>query len=401
MSQSEPQMEPVAPERAVHEREALLHALADEHAALRRVATLVAAEAPERELFDSVAREIGLLFGADLASLVRYDGKQVEIVAGYSRSPAAAVPTGLVLDVDRATATKKALHTGRPARADNAELTAPGAAPLLGNLGIQSAVAAPIQVAGGIWGAVTAARTSAASFAEGAELRLGDFAELVAQAIANAQARRELAASSARIVAAGDAERRRIERNLHDGAQQRLVTLALSLRLARARLAHHPEASDVLERASEEVALTLDELQALARGIHPVVLTDHGLLPALGALADRTPLPVTVVAQPTMLPRLGEAVETTAYYVVAEGLTNVAKYARATSARVSVTVAPDTVCVEVTDDGIGGADVGGGSGLRGLVDRVEALQGTLRIESRPGAGTRVSATIPIAVPREE
>jgi signal transduction histidine kinase len=380
-------------ERALREREASLRALAEEQAALRRVATRVAAEAPVQELLDRVAAEVGLLLGSDIASLVRRDGRRVEIVAGWSRAPAPPVPTGLMVDLDRATATRKALETGRPARAGEAELASDGAAQVVRDMGIRSAVAAPINVAGRLWGAVTAARTREEPLPAGAETRLGHFAELVAQAIANAEARQEIVASRARIVEASDAERRRIERNLHDGAQQRLVTLALSLRLAQKRLGDHPVAEAVLAQAGEELAGAQQELRELARGIHPAVLSDHGLGPALEALVARAPFAVELVGGPRG--RLPEPIEASAYYIVAESLTNAAKYARPTAATVSVACTGGQLRVEVRDDGVGGADIELGSGLRGLSDRAEALRGTLRIESPAGGGTLVAATIPL------
>jgi PAS domain S-box-containing protein len=203
----------------------------------------------------------------------------------------------------------------------------------------------------------------------------------------------ELAASRARIVTAGDTERRRLERNLHDGAQQRLVSLALSLRLARAKLAADPAtAQTLLERASEELALALDELRELARGLHPAVLTDHGLRAAVEMLAGRAPVPAEIAEIPAE--RLPAPVEAAAYYVIAEALTNVAKYARASAVRVRVAAAGDDVVVEIADDGVGGADPAAGSGLRGLADRVEALGGTLTVETGAGAGTTLRATIP-------
>jgi signal transduction histidine kinase len=191
-----------------------------------------------------------------------------------------------------------------------------------------------------------------------------------------------------------DAARRRIERNLHDGAQQRLVSLALSVRLAETRLRDEPEVGRVLAQVSEELALTLAELRELARGIHPAVLTSRGLGVALESLVARAPLPVELVATPGE--RLPEPIEAAAYYVVAESLTNVAKYAHATAATVSVTRATGRLLLEVRDDGVGGASIEAGSGLRGLADRVDAVRGTLRIESPAGKGTVIAAAIPIA-----
>lgn len=202
-----------------------------------------------------------------------------------------------------------------------------------------------------------------------------------------------LRASRARIVQAGDEARRRLERNLHDGAQQRLVALSLSLRLAQAKIASDPAAAEVvLEAAREELAAALDELRELARGIHPAVLTDRGLTAAVEALAVRSPVPVEVQTPDERLPK---PVEAAAYYVIAESLANVSKYAGAASAAVCVSRANGRVRVEVADDGVGGADPAAGSGLRGLGDRIEALAGTLAIESPPGGGTRVSADIPL------
>ena len=203
----------------------------------------------------------------------------------------------------------------------------------------------------------------------------------------------EIRASRARIVEAGDEARRRLERNLHDGAQQRLVALSLALRLAQSKVETDPEAAAaVLESAREELAAALDELRELARGIHPAVLTDRGLTAALEALASRSPIPVEIDAPENELPR---PVEAAAYYVVAEALANVAKYAGASGATVRICRENGRALVEVGDDGVGGADPAAGSGLRGLSDRVEALGGTLSIASPPGGGTRVSVEIPL------
>jgi signal transduction histidine kinase len=288
------------------------------------------------------------------------------------------------------------LETGLPVRVDldGDRIPSPLADRLRGQ-SVSSVVAAPIVVSGDVWGAVSVSLTVPHVFPPGSEERIGEFTQLVALALANEETREQLAASRARLVEASDAERRRLERNLHDGAQQRLVSLSLSLRLAQARLKSDPEgAGELLGAAGAELALALEELRELARGIHPAVLTDRGLGPALESLADRAPLPVDLLAIPD--DRLPGPVEAAAFYVVAEALTNVAKYADASSVSVSVARANGRAIVEVSDDGKGGADPARGSGLRGLVDRVEALEGRLAVVSPPGAGTRVRAEIPLA-----
>ena len=216
----------------------------------------------------------------------------------------------------------------------------------------------------------------------------------MSQALANADAREKLSASRARIVEAGDAERRRLERNLHDGAQQRLVALALQLRLVEAALEDNPEhARALLTDANAQLDEALDELRELARGIHPAILTDRGLGPAVEALATRAPLPVELTEVPDE--RLPEPVEAAAYYVVAEAVTNAAKYAQASNVSISIRRSDGRAVVRVADNGIGGADAGQGSGLRGLADRLEALDGRLRVESPPHGGTRIEAEIPL------
>jgi PAS domain S-box-containing protein len=237
--------------------------------------------------------------------------------------------------------------------------------------------------------------TPLAALGEGTYLVCGvDVTERVLQAD-------EIRRSRARLVEAGDAERRRLERNLHDGAQQRLVSLSLALRLAQSRLASDPEgAAELLASAGQELALALQELRELARGLHPAVLADRGLGPALESLAERSPVPVELDAE--VGERLPEPVEVAAFYVVSESLANVAKYAHATSARVCVSRSPGALELEIADDGIGGADPARGTGLRGLVDRVDALGGALELDSPPGGGTRVHATLPVrsAVPQD-
>jgi signal transduction histidine kinase len=204
----------------------------------------------------------------------------------------------------------------------------------------------------------------------------------------------ELRASRERLVAAGDAERRRLERDLHDGAQQRLVAISMQLRYLQSRIREDPAtAEELVTTASDELAQSLEELRELARGIHPAVL-DHGLDAALESLAGRSALPVTVDCE--LGERLPAPIELAAYFVASEALTNVAKYAQATSASVRVRRTGTRAVIEIADDGAGGANASGGSGLRGLADRVEALDGTLRVDSPPGAGTVVTAELPCA-----
>jgi PAS domain S-box-containing protein len=371
--------------------EASLHRLADEQAALRRVATAVAAEHESARLFALVSEEVGRLLEARTAHMFRFDsdGTGGTIIGGWALSPEHVLPPGTRMALDGDTAVTRVWRTGRAARMDSYADAEGTLAARMREYGVQAVVAAPVFLGGSLWGAVVVSSMDPEPFPEDAEQRISYFAELAAQALANAQAREELAASRARIVAAGDAERRRLERNLHDGAQQRLVSLALMLRLAARR---HPDDAD-LSRAGDELSQALQELRELARGIHPAVLTERGLEPAVRALADRAPLPVdlevSIGAQ-----RLPGPVEAAAYYVVSEALTNVAKYADASHVRVAIERIDAAARITVADDGIGGAHPDRGSGLRGLADRVEALNGHLTIDSPLGAGTTLQATLP-------
>ena len=375
--------------------EQALRRLADEQAALRRVATAVAAERDPGEVFGLVTEEVGRLLNAQTSNMVRYEGNgTATVVGGWSDGDVGSVPVGDTLAMDGETAAARVWRTGRPERVDSYEELTGTLAERLRELGFRSAVAAPVTLGGGLWGAVIVSSVHPEPFPEGAEQRIADFAELAAQAVANAQARADLAASRARIVEAGDAERRRLERNLHDGAQQRLVSLALNLRLAARRCADDPESHAAFERAGEELAQALEDLRELARGIHPAILSQRGLEPAIQALADRAPLPVTITVG--LDDRLPEPVEAAAYYVVAEALTNAARYANASEVRVQVSRSDGLAYIEVSDDGIGGAGARRGSGLRGLADRVEALGGRLVLDSPEGAGTTVRAEMPVS-----
>jgi PAS domain S-box-containing protein len=373
--------------------ELALRALAEEQAALRRVATTVALEADQERLFRDVTEEVGRLLGANSANTLRFEPDGTGVVVGaWSTGGVQAVPLGTRETLDGATAGAQILRSGRPARVDSFEGVEGSTAELLRSLGFCSAVGAPINLGGRLWGAVLISSVEECAFPEGAERRVGDFAELVGMALANAEAREELAASRARIVEAGDAERRRIERNLHDGAQQRLVALSLVLRLAGKKLAAGGAADELLEQASAELGDALTELRELARGIHPAILTDRGLRPALEMLAGRASIPVELSIE--LDGRLPRAVEAAAYYITAEAVTNASKYARAARVRVRVDFTDGAVTVDVADDGVGGADPVNGSGLRGLADRVEALGGTLEVRSPPGAGTALTARMP-------
>jgi signal transduction histidine kinase len=369
-----------------------LRRLVAEQAALRRVATFVAGEPAPDEVFQLVTEEVCALLQLRSALLVRYEGGEALTIAGAFGAPPDDFPVGGRMPLE-AGAARAVLRTGRPARVDYRTLPGRLAARMLAN-GFVASVAAPITVSGTLWGALVAGLREHEPVPAELERRMGAFAELAALAVASAHARDELAASRLRIVEASDAARRRIERNLHDGAQQRLVGLALRLRLARAQLQRAPaEAAELLVGAEAELAGALDELRELAHGIHPPLLSERGLAAALEALAHRAPLPVDLdVALPARLP---EPLETAAYYVVSESLANVAKHAGASGVVVRVAAADGVALVEICDDGAGGADPDLGSGLCGLRDRVETLDGTFAIESAPGGGTVVRAALPL------
>jgi signal transduction histidine kinase len=382
----------VTAERAASE--AAARGLAREQAALRRIATLLVSEADPARIFGAVMREAALALGVNTATIVRYDApRTVCVLGGWSKTGELLFPPGSVIEIgEEGSALVEVYRTGEAHRVSYPK----DAGSLIADLrsrGYRSSVAAPVKLAGGLWGALVASSVDESPLPDGSEQRLLDFADLVAQALANADAHAKLAASRARIVGAGDAERRRLERNLHDGAQQRLVSLALQLRLTQSALERRPDAvAGLLEEAQAELARALDELRELARGIHPAILTDRGLGPALEAILARAPLAVELTELPDE--RLPEPVEAAVYYVVAETITNIAKHAQAASATVSVTLASNTARVVITDDGIGGADPARGTGLRGLADRIEALDGGLRIDSPNDHGTRIEAQIP-------
>jgi signal transduction histidine kinase len=375
--------------------------LAEEHAssgqveaALRRVATLVAGAAQADELFGVVTEEAGRLLDADFAALGRYEpDDEVTLVAAWSRT-ADFFPVGRSWTLEGENISGSVLRTGRPVRVDDfADLAGPLAADARAR-GTRSEVGAPIIVEGRIWGVMVAGLVLDRLLPPDAEARLASVTDLLATAIANAESRSDLDASRARIVAASDEARRRIERDLHDGAQQRLVTLGLAL--AAAQTAVPPQLGELdseLADIAQGLASVLDELREMARGIHPAILAKGGLGPALTTLARRCPVPVELDVRAAA--RLPERVEVAAYYVVSEALTNAVKHAHASVVSVEVEAVEGTVRLHVRDDGAGGADPVQGSGLVGLKDRVEALGGTLIVQSPAGAGTALHVELPL------
>jgi signal transduction histidine kinase len=367
-----------------------LRRVADEQAALRRVATLVARAAPPPEVFATVTEEVHRLLSADITALTRFDGDTVTVLA---RWPATSdpLPSGVRSSLAEGPLTRLLLDTGAPARVDPYPATSATAA----QFGIRSAVAAPITVEGRMWGGISVVSTGDESPPPGTEERLGGFAELVGTAIANAASQVELRASRARVVATADETRRQIERDLHDGAQQRLISVALRVRGAQARVPPELHQLDAtLEEIVAEIEDVLGELQEMARGIHPTVLSRGGLVPALKTLARRSMVPVELELRTEG--RLPEPIEVGAYYVVSEALTNAAKHARASSVTVEVEALDGVLRVCVRDDGVGGADLTRGSGLVGLKDRAEALGGQIAVESSPDAGTAVRVALPLS-----
>jgi signal transduction histidine kinase len=362
-----------------------------QQAALRRVATLVARGVCHEELFAAVNQELAQLVRADAAALLRFESdEKITLVAAWN---AAGVPVLVGEREPVNTALRRLRDTAHPRRCGPTDvpLTGPFIAEIR-RFGIRATVAVPIQVDGRVWGVSVAASQRAEPFPAATENRMSEFAELLATAISNAESRAELAASRARAIAVADESRRRIQRDLHDGAQQRLVTTILSLRLAKATLerTNHPAAeivSDALNSAEHADA----DLRELVCGIMPAALRHGGLRAAVHSLLRNIALPVTVEVMPDRLPA---SVETTAYFVVAEALTNAVKHAGATCAHVRTAVRHGALELEIRDDGLGGADPQHGTGLVGLADRVESIDGTITITSPAGMGTTITVRLP-------
>jgi signal transduction histidine kinase len=362
-------------------------------AALRRVATLVARGTQPEEVFAAVTEEVGRLLPVDYAGMGRYDSDDTLIVlAGWGRA-ADFLPVGTRLPLRGKNLGAMVSQTGRPARIDGFDTSGPIGVGARAR-GVRSAVGTPITVEGRRWGVMVAGSLRERALPADTEARLADFTELLATAIANAESRAEIAASRARIVAAADDTRRRIERDLHDGAQQRLVSLGLELRAVQAEV---PPALGELEgelsRLADGLATVQDELREFARGIHPAILAEGGIGPALKTLARRCTVPVKLDVQAHT--RLAEQVEVATYYVVSEALTNAAKHAHASVVHVEVQSVHGVLRLRVRDDGAGGADPIRGSGLVGLKDRIEAVGGAITVHSPVGGGTSLDVQLPL------
>jgi signal transduction histidine kinase len=358
-------------------------------AALRRVATLVAQQASSPAIFNAVAAEASRALGVPRVDVGRcHEDGSLTLLGSASRPER---PTDYAFPETGKDVAAKVVATGRAARIDERTVRPATGAGTVSQEGSRSIVGAPILVDGALWGVIVV-------FADGhlhedTETRLADFTHLVASSISNVNARDNLIASRARIVTASDETRRRIERNLHDGIQQRVVSVALSIRAVRTRFPLPPEVQAGLGEVARDLESVLEDIRVFSQGLHPALLARSGLGPSLRALARRSPIPVNLVV--TRGQRLPEPIETAVYYVVSEALANAAKHSQASEVSVAVVMNSDGVRATVSDDGVGGSSLARGSGLIGLVDRVEALGGNFALESPAGRGTTISIELPL------
>jgi signal transduction histidine kinase len=378
--------------------------LAEEQAALRRVATLVASGAPPAEVFDAVVAEFGAPLKADGFSLCRYEPNGALVVLAHRGQTARRFPPGTHMRYKDSTVVAAVRRTQRPtriARYDDTGATgrsidgedrAAEAVPLVGPSTFRSGVGAPVIVDGRLWGVTVANWMGADPPPAGAEQRMASFVELLATAIANADGHEQLTASRARLLTEADNARRQVARDLHDGAQQRLVHAVVTLRFAEDKLPENPDnGAALVADALDHLRRGITELRELAHGILPAALTDGGLRAGIDALVSRLELAVDVEVPDE---RFADDIEASAYFIVAEALTNVVKHARARSAQVRIAVDGSLLHIVVSDDGVGGA-TGDGRGLLGLADRASTLGGTLELDSPAGAGTVLSASLPL------
>jgi signal transduction histidine kinase len=366
-----------------------------EQEALRRVATLVARGASPAEVFWLVCRELGRLLHADYASIGRIDpDRTVCHLADWHdpRLPAIGAPFGGRWPMGNDTAVAEMCRTGRPVRCASVSISSE-IGEWLRSHGVGQVVVCPVIVHDRVWGRVAVWFLGFRPAPKDIEVRMHEFVELTACTIAQAEYRAELIASRARLVTASDATRRRIERDLHDGAQQSLITLGLALREAEQNAPREDDALRLpLSTAAKCLSDALAQLQEISRGLHPAILTQDGLGAAIKALARRCPVPTELSI--AIDGRLPERIEVTLYYVVSEALTNVLKHAHASNVRIDLSRNGDDVHLAIRDDGVGGADLRGGTGLIGLKDRVEAVEGTIEVSSPIGGGTSVLVRIP-------
>ena len=365
-----------------------LRPLLAEQAALRQVATLVARGASQPEIFDAVTEQASRLLGGQPMALLRFDPDGDAFAVAVHGGPMA---HGLRVPGAGDGVAARVRRTGRPVRIDSYAAVSGPAAALAHRIGLRAAVGAPVVVAGEVWGVIEAISTDD-PLPPGTEDRVAQFAELVGTAIASAESRAELTASRARVVTAADESRRRIQRDLHDGAQQRLVHTVITLKFLQAAMGdgEGPE-SQLVDEALRHAQQATTELRELVQGIVPAALVHGGLRAAIESHIGHVDLPVRVEITANRLPA---AVEMTAYFVIAEALTNVVKHAGASSACVRAVDEEGGLLVEVRDDGAGGADPARGTGLVGLTDRVAASGGALSITSPPGMGTTLTVTLP-------
>ena len=370
-----------------------LERVAAEQATLRRIATLVAQGLRPEEIFGAVIEEVGRLFGTELTIVGRFRDDPPAFVAAALGNGMQGIEVGCDWKLDDPLAATHVFASGRSVRAtESLRGRSAALAETLARLGVVSTVANPVVVEGRLWGAVIV--SSREELPGDTEERLQRFTELIATAVANAESRSELAASRRRIVTASDETRRRIERDLHDGTQQRLVSLGLALRAAEATIpADRPDLQADLSQIAAGLTGAVEDLQELSRGIHPAILSRGGLVPALRTLARRSAIPVELdVSTDVHVP---EPIEVAAYFVASEALANATKHAEASRIEISLAQIEEGLLLAIRDDGVGGADPARGSGLVGLTDRVEALGGSLEIESRPGDGTEITVRLPI------
>jgi signal transduction histidine kinase len=367
--------------------------LAREQAALRHVAVLVAKGASANELYAAVAHEVATVVGVPVVSVNRYEADGTFTTLGIAGDTHFTVGSRWLVEDEELAG--MILATGRPVRKDDySTMPGPLGAAVRDDL-LVATVGVPIVVDGSIWGFMVAGGRPGKPIPARTEERLAHFTELVATAVSNTTMRSDLFASRARVLAAADEARRRIERDLHDGAQQRLVTLAVELRNVEAQVS--PDLDELraeVGQVAESLTDALDELREMSRGIHPAILSEGGLAPALKALGRRSAVPVELDLR--FEQRLPEQIEVVGYYIVSEALANASKHANAAVVSVSVRVEGDMLLLSIRDDGVGGADSSRGSGLIGLRDRAEALGGTIEIKSPPGGGTGIHVQIPVS-----